>query len=262
MTNFYWVHFSLVLYAISALFYLLRLVFKLKILPGLGKRFLLFGFLIQSVAVALQFYHSGYPFLLSSGDSYFFSAWILSGLFLLLSVRYHFEMAGSIFLPAILILSVFAHLKTQTYGIKDGMMQSPWAAIHIVFAFLAFSIFCLCFMMGLLFLFQEYRLKHKKMGSEKLPSLEVLEQLHYKALTVGFVLLTFGIVSGSAWAKTVKGVYFFDDPRQLWTLLAWLLYAFFFQVRFSAGWRGRRSILLSLLGFVVILFTFLEVQHL
>ncbi len=262
MTNFYWVHFSLVFYAIAALLYLSRLVFKARVLSGLGKRFLLLGFILQSVAVGVQFYHTGYPFLITSGDSYFFSAWVLAGLFLLLSVRFHFEIAGSVFIPMILILSVFAHLKTQSYGIQDSMMKSPWAAIHIVFAFLAFSIFCLCFMMGLLFLFQEYKLKHKQMSSEKLPSLEVLEQIHYKALGVGFILLTFGIISGSAWAKTVKGVYFFDDPRQLWTLIAWLLYAFFFQVRFSAGWRGRRSIVLSLLGFVVILFTFLEVQHL
>lgn len=262
MSLIYCVHFALLLYALSALFYLSRLVFKTKILAGLGKRFLLLGFIMQSVALGLQFYQTGYPFLVNSADSYFFSAWVLAALYLLVSIRYPLEVAGSLFLPAILILSIFSHLQTRSFEDKSALMQSPWAAVHIVFAFLAFSIFCLCFIMGALFLFQEYQLKHKKMGAEKLPSLEVLEKLHYKALSVGFALLSLGIISGSAWAKTVKGVYFFDDPRQLWTIIAWLVYAFFFQVRFSGGWRGRRSVLLSLLGFAVILFTFLEVQHL
>ncbi|MBL7685319.1 MAG: cytochrome c biogenesis protein CcsA, partial [Deltaproteobacteria bacterium] len=55
--------------------------------------------------------------------------------------------------------------------------------------------------------------------------------------------------------------YFFNDPKQLWAIIAWLVYAFFFQFRFSVGWKGRRGMLLSLLGFVVILFTFFEVKH-
>ena len=261
MLNFYLVHIAIGVYAASTLLYFSKRVFRKKILSALGNRFLLMGFLLQAFALGYQFFQSGYPFLLNSGDAYFFSAWILAGLFLLLTTRYPMDLAACLFLPAILILSIFAHLNSVKYALNNVMMQSPWAAIHIVFAFLAFSIFFLCFIMGILFLFQEYQLKYKKIWAEKLPSLEVLENLHYKALSGGFLLLTLGIISGSAWAKTVKGVYFFDDSRQLWTIIAWLFYAFFFQVRFSAGWKGRRSIFLSILGFLVILFTFLEVQH-
>lgn len=260
--NIHLVHFGLLVYALSALFYLSKLVFKKRILAGLGKRFLLLGFLFQSCVLALYFYKTGYPFIINSGYAYYFSAWVLAGLFLLVSSRYHLEVAGAFSLMIILTLSLFGHIKTQNYDLNSNLLSSPWAAVHIVFAFLAFSIFTLCFIMGVLFLVQEYQLKHKKNWTDKLPSLEILDQLHYKALALGFALLTFGIISGSAWAKSVKGVYFFDDPRQLWTIIAWLLYGVFFQVRFSSGWKGRRSILLSLLGFVVILFTFIEVQHL
>ncbi len=258
--NFFLVHTSLLIYALATLFYLSRFIFKKRLLSNLGKRFLLLGFLLQSLSLSLQMAKMGYPFLLSSGDSYFFSAWVLAALFLLVSLRYHLEVAGSLFLSFILILSTLAHFKNVDYASAE-LLRSPWAAIHIVFAFLAFSIFFLCFILGILYLFQEHQLKHKKNWTERLPSLEGLEQLHYKAVTLGFVLLSLGIVSGSAWAKSVKGVYFFDDPRQLWSIIAWLVYAFFFQVRFSAGWRGRRGVLLALIGFAVILFTFLEVQH-
>ncbi len=210
--------------------------------------------------------HTGYPFLIKSADSYLFSAWILSGIFLVMRLRYLLEAVGSIFLAAILILFVLAHFSTEIYvgEARDlEIMLSPWASIHIVFGFLSFSVFCLSFIMGLLFLFQEFQLKSKRIGSffNRLPALELLDQLHYKALSVGLGLLTLVIITGSAWAKSVRGVYFFSDPRQLWSIIAWLVYACFFQVRFSSGWRGRRAILLSLTGFLVILFTFLEVRH-
>lgn len=254
---------SFIVYAITTLVYLSQLIFQKKILLKIGYRLLLLGFISQSLGIGVHLFKVGYPFLLQSADSYFFSAWILAGVFLLICLKYPFQLAGVLFLPAILILYTLAHFTTENYLGTTGLIYSPWASVHIVFGFLAFSIFFLSFILGLLFLFQEFQLKNKKMFSflERLPSLDLLDQMHYKALSIGFALLTLGMITGSAWAKSVKGVYFFDDPRQLWSIIAWLIYALFFQFRFSAGWRGRRGVLLSLLGFAVILFTFLEVRH-
>ncbi|MFO1519344.1 MAG: cytochrome c biogenesis protein CcsA [bacterium] len=256
-------HISFLFYAVAALLYLARLIFQKRLLSSLGRRAVLVGFLIQTVGLGIHVAKVGYPFLLQSEDSYFFSAWVLAGLFLFLNLKYRLETAGVLFLTALLILYSLAHLAQENYLGEKALTLSPWASVHIVFGFLAFAVFFLSFILGLLFLFQEIQLKRKKISKvfERLPSLDVLDRLHYKALTVGFILLTLGILSGSAWAKAAKGVYFFDDPRQLWTIIAWLVYAFFFQVRFSAGWKGRRGVLLSLLGFIVIVFTFLEVRH-
>ena len=254
---------SFIVYAITALIYLSQLVFQRKILLSVGYRLALLGFILQTLGGVLHLLKVGYPFLLTSADSYLFSAWILSGLFLLICLKYPFQLAGILFLPAILVLYTLAHFTTENYLGSTGLLYSPWASIHIVLGFLAFSIFFLSFILGVLFLFQEFQLKNKKIFSffDRLPSLDLLDQMHYKALSVGFGLLTLGMITGSAWAKSVKGVYFFDDPRQLWSIIAWLIYGLFFQFRFSAGWRGRRGVLLSLLGFAVILFTFLEVRH-
>jgi ABC-type transport system involved in cytochrome c biogenesis permease subunit len=254
---------SFTIFALAALLSLLYLVFQKKVLIQAAQRLVLLGFLFQGVGWGIDIARMGLPFLRESTDSYLFCAWVLAGLFLLIGLKYRLEVALSLCLPAILILYTLAHFTHEAYGGEGGLMNSPWASIHIVFAFLALASFFLSFILGLLFLLQELQLKRKKLWKlfERLPSLEGLDQLHYKALTVGFVLLTLGIITGSAWAKSVKGVYFFDDPRQLWSFVAWLVYAIFFQVRFSAGWRGRRGVLLSLIGFMVILFTFLEVRH-
>jgi cytochrome c-type biogenesis protein CcsB len=250
-------------YALAAVLYLSQFIFRQRKVLQWGHRFVLLGFLLQSFSFGLHVARVGYPFLLEAADSYFFSAWILSGLFLLVSLKYRLETSGALFLPAVLVLYTLAHFHREDYSGRTGLVNSPWASVHIVFGFLSLSIFFLSFLLGVLFLVQEFQLKRKMIFKvfNRLPSLDLLDQLHYKALTVGFVLLTLGIITGSAWAKSAKGVYFFDDPRQLWTIIAWLVYAFFFQVRFSAGWKGRRGVLLSLIGFMVILFTFLEVRH-
>ncbi len=254
---------SFLFFAIATLLYLSYFIFQKQFLLSWGKKIVVVSFFLQSFSMGIYIHQVGYPFLLKATDSYLFSVWVLSALFLLMGFKYRLEGVGALFLSPILILYTLAYFTEESYQGAKGFLDSPWAAIHIVLGFLAFSIFFLSFILGSLFLLQEFQLKRKQMFRifNRLPSLELLDQLHYKALTVGFVLLTLGIVSGSAWAKSVKGVYFFDDPRQIWTVLAWLVYAFFFQVRFSAGWKGRRGVLLSLVGFMVILFTFLEVKH-
>jgi ABC-type transport system involved in cytochrome c biogenesis permease subunit len=228
-----------------------------------SRRLTLLAFLMQTLNIGFQVGKVGYPFLLEARDSYSFSAWVLTGLLLLLSSKNRFELAGVFILPAVMILETLARFSKEDYLGATGLANSPWASAHIVFGFLSLSIFILSFLMGLVYLFQEFQIKRKKIYYffARLPSLDLLDRLHAKALGAGFLLLTLGIITGSAWAKSVKGVYFFDDPRQLWTLIGWLAYAFFFQARLAAGWRGRRGVLLSLIGFTVILFTFLEVRH-
>jgi ABC-type transport system involved in cytochrome c biogenesis permease subunit len=255
---------SMSLYAMAALFYLCHLIFRGPVTKKFAYGFTLSGFIVQTI---------DFLYLLTniklkgqipsvSTDSYLLSAWILAGIFLFVRLRYNLETAGSLFLSFIFSLHLIAYLRVENY--HSEILDSPWASIHIVFAFLSFSVFLLSFIMGCLFLLEEIHIKQKRSWIllERLPSLDLLDKLHYRALTVGFALLSIGILSGSAWAKSVKGVYFFNDPRQLWSIIAWCLYALFFQVRLAAGWRGRKGILLSLIGFVVVVFTFLEVQHL
>jgi len=182
---------------------------------------------------------------------------------LIINLKYRFPMVGILALPLIALFYLLALFSSEDYARASTLTQSPWASVHILFSFLALAIFSISFILAIIFIIEDFQLKHKVLPKVflKLPSLPVLEQIHARALTLGFILLSGGIVSGAIWAKRVTGVYFFEDARQLWSIIAWLIYAFFLQARFAAGWRGRKGILLSILGFVVILFTFLGVQH-
>jgi len=128
---------------------------------------------------------------------------------------------------------------------------------------LAFASFLVSFMIGIAFILLEARIKAKNLGVlvRKLPPLEVLDGIHYKALGLGLILLTAAIIAGSLLSKDVKGVFISQDPKQLWILGTWFLYAAFLELRRRIGWRGRRGIILSVLGFIIVVLGYFGLQH-
>jgi len=261
--NPYLLYSSFSLYLIAGIFYLLQLIFTNTGFAKPAYRLTLLAWILQSLYLAIYFYGVGYPFLVRAEASYLFSAWVIALAFLILNRRQTLQLVGVFALPLVSTFYLLAEFSSKNYSESSALMNSPWASVHIMFSFLALAIFSLSFILGIMFIIEEFQLKYKVLPKIvlRLPSLESLEKIHAKALSVGFVLLTGGIITGAGWAKSVTGFYFFEDARQLWAICAWLIYALFLQSRFTAGWRGRRGVLLSILGFVVILFTFLGVDH-
>lgn len=250
-------------YLTAGIFYLLQFIFEKALITKAALRLTALAWLLQSILLGLHFAQVGYPFLVNSFLSYMLSTWVTALVFLILNWKYRFQIVGVFILPLISIFYLLALFSSENYALASDLIKNPWASIHITFSFLALAIFSLSFILAIIFIIEEFQLKHKVLPKVflKLPNLEILERIHAKALTVGFILLSGGIITGAAWAKSATGIYFFEDARQLWSIVAWLIYAFFLQARLTAGWRGRKGILLSILGFIVILFTFLGVSH-
>ncbi len=113
-----------------------------------------------------------------------------------------------------------------------------------------------------MYLVQEHQLKSKRIGAitQRLPSLQVLDDLNYQSLTYGFPLLTLGIITGAIWAEYAWGRYWNWDPKETWSLITWLLYAALLHQRLTVGWRGRKAAIMAIAGFFAVLFTFLGVN--
>ncbi|PLX46108.1 MAG: c-type cytochrome biogenesis protein CcsB [Deltaproteobacteria bacterium] len=98
-------------------------------------------------------------------------------------------------------------------------------------------------------------------ADDLLPPLKVLDELSYKAVAVGFPLLTLGILTGAAWANYAWGTYWSWDPKETWSLITWFVYAAFLHARFTAGWRGKGLAWLSVIGFGAVVFTYWGVNY-
>jgi cytochrome c-type biogenesis protein CcsB len=95
-----------------------------------------------------------------------------------------------------------------------------------------------------------------------MPSLQSIDSLLYRTVGVAFPLLTLLLITGAVWANESWGRYWGWDSKEVGALVAWLAYAGFLHTRVSHGWRGRRSAYFALLGFALVIFTWLGVSYL
>lgn len=97
---------------------------------------------------------------------------------------------------------------------------------------------------------------------ERLPSLESLDNLMYKTACLAFAGLAMLLITGAIWANESWGRPWGFDSKETGALVAWLTYAGFLHTRISRGWKGRSSAYFAIIGFLLVIFTYLGVSYL
>jgi cytochrome c-type biogenesis protein CcsB len=134
-------------------------------------------------------------------------------------------------------------------------LQSWWMKIHVPANFIGYGTFSLSAMVA-----AAYLLKSKGYLVDRLPSLEVLDDVMYKAISVGFAFFTVATILGALWAAEAWGGYWSWDPKETWALIVWLNYAAWLHMRLMTGLRGRPAAWWALVGLLVTTFAFLGVN--
>ncbi|MEI7449962.1 MAG: c-type cytochrome biogenesis protein CcsB [Desulfomonile sp.] len=256
---------AVVFYLGSSMSYLIFLVFPSIKSTSVALGCAVVGFVLQGLsiihrAVFFGFFPLGTPF-----DALSFFAWFVIGLFLLLQYRIPSPIFGAIVTPMASVLMLFG--STFSYQIREPMvpiLRSWWLPIHVTLALAGNAVFALMAIGGLMYILQERLIKGKRIGRfyRLLPSLETLDKINRHGLPLGFFLLTVGIISGALWAGSVWGFYWSWDPKETWSLITWFAYAAMVHQRVVLGWRGKRAAVLALIGFGLVMFTFLGVSAL
>lgn len=123
-------------------------------------------------------------------------------------------------------------------------------AFHVGTVSMAYATFAVAFAAAILYLIAERK------SVTWLPSAEMLDDVGFRAVTIGFPLFTLGIILGSVWAHDAWGVYWQWDPKETAALFTWLVYAVYLHTRTLRGWTGRRSAYVLLFGFAATIFTY------
>jgi cytochrome c-type biogenesis protein CcsB len=92
-------------------------------------------------------------------------------------------------------------------------------------------------------------------------SAEMLDEITYKSIAIGFPIFTLGgLIFGAIWADQAWGTYWSWDPKETWSLITWFVYAFYLHGRMIRGWRGKRVAVVAVVGFMAVIFTYLGVN--
>lgn len=134
-------------------------------------------------------------------------------------------------------------------------LQSYWMKIHVPANFVGYGAFSLAAMVAC-----AYLLANKGILASRLPSLDVLDDLMYKSIAVGFAFFTIATILGAMWAAEAWGGYWSWDPKETWALIVWLNYAAWLHLRMVKGLRGPLLAWWALIGLLVTTFAFLGVN--
>jgi cytochrome c-type biogenesis protein CcsB len=160
-------------------------------------------------------------------------------------------------------------------GIGYGLYQSPeplvpalqsyWLKIHVTSMMLSSGVLISSFVFATLYLVKDRSasLKSWLNGTTlaaRLPSLETLDRLTFRAILLGFPIWTFGVMAGAIWGEHAWGRWWGWDPKETWAAITWIVYAIYLHAHTLRGWHGRRTALIATVGFVSILVTLYAVN--
>jgi cytochrome c-type biogenesis protein CcsB len=257
------------LYAVGTVGYLIYVIRTEKAIHRIAYGFLLAGFLSHTIGLAMLVGQIRQMPVTTLPQTFSLFAWAIVGSYLAFQLKFNIRILGTFVSPLAVVFMLLSSAIPGRVIPNSQLFKSFWLTLHVATMFIGMAIFALAFCAGIMYLLQERQIKSKNFGLlyRRLPSLEVLDSLNYVCLTFGFPLITIGLISGFVYAGAVWQSYWHWDPKEILSVVTWLIYAVLLHERLAVGWRGRRAAIMAIVGFSIILVTFvgtsmiLEVHH-
>ncbi len=257
------------LYAVGTVGFLIYVIRTEKVIHRIAYGFLLAGFLSHTLGLAMLVSQLRQMPVTTLPQTFSLFAWAIVGSYLAFQLKFNIRILGTFVSPLAVVFMLLSSAIPGRVIPNSQLFKSFWLTLHVATMFIGMAIFALAFCAGIMYLLQERQIKSKSFGLlyRRLPSLEVLDSLNYVCLTFGFPLITIGLISGFVYAGAVWQSFWHWDPKEILSVVTWLIYAALLHERLAVGWRGRRAAIMAIIGFSVILVTFvgtsfiLEVHH-
>ncbi len=250
------------LYMLSSAGYLAYLFLQKNYLHQVGFFLLFAGFLCHTAVIIYGFTEAGHIPVGNLHQTLSMAGWALAGFFLIIQHKFKLKILGIYAAPFLVLIMVIAAQLPSQPAQAQNLFKSLWLISHVVVIFIGDAAFALACGAGVLYLIQENAIKTKKhrFFFRRLPSLDLLDTVGYACIVIGFTMLTIGLITGFVYAKSIWGRFWSWDPKEVWSGITWIFYAALLHERLTVGWRGRRSAIMAIIGFGVLLFTFLGVN--
>jgi ABC-type uncharacterized transport system permease subunit len=244
-------------YGIAAVLYLAFLIRQWKVLPLLGRVLVGSGLLLHGASLAMTLKdQGGMPVGMAQGFSTV--ALLLLAIFFFLDLRYRMPVLGAFLMPLALAALVPGLLITSESGPIPRELSRPLLPVHISIALLGVAAFGVASGVAVMYLLMERQMKGKKFGVlfSRLPSLHFLDELNRWLVLGGFIALSVTLVTGAFFSADASGPLWRWEPKEIATLIAWVVFAALLNARFFAGWQGKRVAMLTMAGFCLLLISF------
>jgi ABC-type transport system involved in cytochrome c biogenesis permease subunit len=261
----------LILYAAAGVAYAIHFARRDAATGRAATTLLLFGALVHTFVIGMQTMEVRHVPFTNPSRAVSTFVWLLTLSYLYLELTTDERAMGVFILPIIVGLQIIpAIYPGMEYA--DPVLDSPWFWVHVSSLLFAYASFALAGVLGVTYMLQFKEIKKKHLGYfyTRLPSLNVLDVMNSRAVAVGWLFLTVGVVVGAVWTSqarvaapddpNLRAISFYD-PKIFVALLTWTIYSFAVFARRALGWTGRRAAWLSALGFAFAMLNFLLINY-
>jgi cytochrome c-type biogenesis protein CcsB len=213
------------------------------------------AFALHTAGLAARWWISTHPPFATMFEYALTMSWLVALSFAIVLARFRRMSMGIVVTPMlVLVLVVASLLPKETSKQLMPALQSYWFYIHVTMAAMAEGAFIVAAGGGILYLV----LGKKSGGRAPFPSKDLLEEIISRSIRIGYPLFTVGaLFAGAIWAQAAWGSFWSWDPKETGSLVIWLFYTLLLHQDVRGRWRGRRQAVLSVVGFAIIVFSFL-----
>lgn len=253
---------ALIFYILAAVFYFSYLFSGRERTAGFGYMFAAAGLAVHSAALIIRTIEAGHAPFSNMYESLSFFSWAAVFAYIIMEGKFKIRKAGPYMMLIVIALMALASspLIPQDARPLVPALQSYWLWLHVSVTLLGEAFFAIAFVTSILYLIADSK---EKKGVQTGLSSQKLDSISYRCVAVGFPLFTLGgLVFGMVWASQAWGRYWSWDPKEVWSLITWFVFAIYLHTRIVMGWKGRRSAFIAILGFLAALFTYFGVNYL
>jgi len=253
----------LILLKVTALFYVLHVLVlltgragKCRLTGRIATSLISLGFVLHTIALILRVQATGHAPMASMFETLIFYAWATILVTLIVIFRYSERMPGLLTVPVSVAALVFAISRYEPGRPLNLILRTRWFESHVTLSFAAYALFTLAFAGAVLFLYGTCR--HGGDGNEK--TLKKYEEIAGKGVLWGFLLFSGAMISGAVWGYLAWGAYWLWEPKSIWSFILWFYYAGAMHAWYLRKWRGKGLSVATIIGFGLLLFTYLGVS--
>ena len=157
------------------------------------------------------------------------------------------DLFSSITVPLIVLLLAGSAVSPAMPGGLPPVLKTIWFELHVILSFVSYALFAIGAVFGIIAL------------STRDQSAEINQ---YRSLLLGYVLFSTAMIFGGIWAYLAWGAFWLWTPKELWTTIVWFFYSLYLHMRLVRGWTGPKVIWSGIIGFVIVMFTYVGVGFL
>jgi cytochrome c-type biogenesis protein CcsB len=253
------------LYAVSMAFYIATWITPSRQVARFATGTMVLAVLVNAGLFTGMWVQAGRAPLKSLFETAIFLALNIGILYLVMERLYGTRIFGAVAGAFAVGSIVFALTKWDAEIQKlPAALQSGWFVPHVWVYFVGYAAVAIAAGISVMQLLSHHspfvrKLLTIKAGSVLSGEELNLEKISYDAIKFGFVLLTLGLLVGSVWAKSAWGDFWVWDPKENWSLVTWLVYGAYLHLRKVKGWRGDAAAWVAIIGFAVVIFTYVGI---